>query len=276
VRIVFKKLRVSVVVAAAILALPAMSFGQSAATMLPAESEAKGRELLQKAIAALGGQAYLNVKDLYRTGRLAQFASNGELSGFVKFEDYVKLPDKNRTEYANKKNLMSVNNGDKGWELDRGGVIEQPEESIKRYLEGFKKDVDMLLRTRLGEEGLRIRYAGMDILDLKPAEWVEVTDRERRITKIALNQATLLPVRAVYIHRDPETRQRTEETEYFSNYHTFSGIQTPKQISRERNGRKVYQVFFDVCQYNINPSDFLFTRESLDQRWAQLDKKKKK
>ena len=47
---------------------------------------------------------------------------------------------------------------------------------------------------------------------------------------------------------------------------------TPFQITRERNSRKVYQVFFDECKYNTNPPDSLFTKESLDARWAQVGK----
>lgn len=260
----------------ALLAAPGGARAQSAETMLPAESEARARRLLQESIAALGGQAYLGVRDIYRKGRLAQFSSNGDLSGYVKFEDYVKLPDKNRTEYAGKKNLMDILNGNQGWSLDRGGVTEMPAEVIERFQESLKKDVDILLRSRLNEEGLRLRYAGPDVVDLRAVEWVEVTDRERRTTRIAVESATKFPLRAVYTYRHPETRVRTEEIELFSNYHDIQGVQTPLQTARERNGRKIYQAFFETYQYNTSPADFLFSRESLDQRWAQLDKKKKK
>jgi len=263
--------------AAALLSLvPDAARAQSAETMLPAESEARARRLLDESIAALGGQAYLGVRDIYRKGRLAQFGNNGELNGYVKFEDYVKLPDKNRTEYADKKNLMDIFNGNQGWSLDRGGVTEMPADALERFQESLKKDVDILLRSRLHEEGLRLRYAGPDVVDLKAVEWVEVTDRERRITRIAVETATRLPLQAVYQHRHPETRQRTEEVELFSNYHDIQGVQTPLQTARERNGRRIYQAFFETYQYNASLPDFLFSRESLDQRWAQLDKKKKK
>ena len=57
---------------------------------------------------------------------------------------------------------------------------------------------------------------------------------------------------------------KTEEVEHFSNFHPLDGIQTPFQIKRERNRIKIYQVFFDNCQYNTGLADSLFTRESLD------------
>jgi hypothetical protein len=75
--------------------------------------------------------------------------------------------------------------------------------------------------------------------------------------------------------RDPNTRTRSEEIEYYSLYHPIDGIETPFQITRERNQQKVYQVFFDKIQYNTNLSDSLFTRESLEDRWAKVGKKPK-
>jgi len=256
-------------------AMPAES-EQAPGTLLPDQSTAKAKDLIQRAIQALGGQAYLSVKDITRSGRFAQFGHTGDLTGYVQFYDYVKLPDKNRTEYFEKRNIISVYNGEQGWELDRGGVVEASTESLKRFQEGLKKDVDTLFRSRLNEEGITFRYGSTDILDLKQVEWVEVVDRERRTMRIALEVSTHLPIRAVYLTRDPATRQRVEEIEFFSNYHPVQGVQTPFQISRERNGLKVFQVFFKDCQYNTNLPDSFFTRESLDQRWAQLNKGKKK
>ena len=84
-----------------------------------------------------------------------------------------------------------------------------------------------------------------------------------------------LPIRKVVTTRDPNTRLRSEEIEYYSLYHPLAGVMTPFQITRERNGIKVYQVFFDSCEYNTNISDSLFTKESLDERWAKIGKKQK-
>jgi hypothetical protein len=38
---------------------------------------------------------------------------------------------------------------------------------------------------------------------------------------------------------------------------------------------KVYQAFFDKCDYNTNLSDSLYTRDSLEDRWAKVGKKGK-
>src|ERR1700693_3889509 len=67
--------------------------------MLPDESAAKGRQVVQQVVAALGGQAYLNVRDTQCDGREAQFGTAGALKGFTLFRDVWLLPDKNRVEY---------------------------------------------------------------------------------------------------------------------------------------------------------------------------------
>ncbi len=249
---------------------------QNPNTLMPDQSAAKAREVIQRAIQALGGERYLNVRDMTRYARLASFDTSGDLSGFTKIWDFQLLPDKNRTEYYDKRNIIYAYNGDKGWVMDRAGVEDAPAAAVEDFLEGMKKDIDVLFRYRMKEEGLVFRYGGPDLLDLKQVEWVEVTDRDRRQMRIAFDVSTRWPIRAIYSVRDKETRARIQETEYISNYHSFQGIMTPKHIARERNGRKVYTAFIEDCQYNTGLADSLFTRESLEENYNKLNKKKKK
>lgn len=263
-----------VLLAAIFLAMSARA--QTPEVLLPEQSAAKAKELLNQAIAALGGPAYLGVRDADCTGRYAQFASTGEVAGYIAFRDLWKLPDKNRTELTKKGNIIDVHNGNQGWTLDKGGVQDAPAAVVEDFQEALKKDIDNLLRFRLNEEGMIFRYGGSDIVDLKQVDWAEVVDRERRTFRIALERATRLPTRTVVTTRNAETRERSEELTYFSNYHPIAGVQTPRQVARERDGRKVYQVFYSGCRYNTGLPDDLFTRASLEQRWAQINKKKKK
>src|ERR1700730_8436772 len=70
--------------------------------LLPEQSAAKAKAVLQQVIAALGGSAYLNVRDSDCEGRVAQFGSSGDLSGFSPFRDLWILPAKERVEYISK------------------------------------------------------------------------------------------------------------------------------------------------------------------------------
>lgn len=244
--------------------------------LMPEQSAAKAKGLIQAAIEALGGQAYLNVHDVTCTGRLGQFGHAGDLNGFETFVDYAEPPLKDRTENLPKRNLIEVYNNDKGWVLDRGGVSEAAVSDLARYQEDVKVDLDNILRHRIQEPHIIFRYDSSDVVDLKEVDWVELVDNENRTIRIAFARSTHLPVRKTVDTRNPDTQMKGEEIEYYSLYHPIDGVQTPFQITRERNGLKVYQVFFDKCQYNTNLSDSLFTKESLDERWEKIGKKERK
>lgn len=241
--------------------------------LLPEQSAAKAKQLLDQTIEALGGSTYLNVHDATCTGRLGTFDHSGELTGFGHFIDYTIPPFKERQENLPKRNIIEVYNGDKGWQLDRGGVSEAPQVDLVDFQEGVKKDLDNILRHRIHEPDMTLRYGGPDIIDGWQADWVELVDSENRTIRIALASNTHLPIRKTVDTRDARTRMKMQEIEYYSNYHPISGIQTAYQITRERNGIKIFQAFFDKCEYNTNLSDSLFTKESLEQRWSQVGKK---
>jgi outer membrane lipoprotein-sorting protein len=255
---------------------PRTTVAQDPNSLMPAESAAKAKQLIEAAVQALGGAAYLNVRDVTCTGKLSQFGHSGDLSGYEKFIDYAKPPDKDRTENIPKRNLIQIMNGNKGWVLDRGGVSEALQTDVAHFEEDTKKDIDNILRNRYKEPGMVLRYAGSDVVDLKEVDWIELVDSDNRTIRIAFSRETHMPVRKVVTTRDANIRMKFDETEYYTNYHPLSGVETPFQITRERNGLKTYQVFFDTCDYNTNLSDSLFSKESLDERWQKIAPKNKK
>jgi hypothetical protein len=272
VRIILRILLLFLLWAGAGLGFSPSAFAQNPQDMMPEESAAKAKEILQQAIQALGGTAYLNLRDATCEGRLSQFGHAGELNGFEKFVDYTIPPFKDRTENLPKRNIITVMDGDKGWTLDRGGVSDASGADIAHFEEDTKKDLDYILRTRIKEHNMIFRYGGPDIVDLKEADWVELVDSDNRTIKIAFARSTHLPLRKIVDTRDANTRMKTDELEYYSNYHPINGVETPFQITRERNHIKIYQVFFDKCEYNTNLSDSLFTKQSLDERWEKVGK----
>ncbi|HVB99499.1 MAG TPA: hypothetical protein VNJ12_09255 [Candidatus Dormibacteraeota bacterium] len=244
----------------------------------PAQSAAKAKRIIQQTIQALGGQKYLDVREQTCDGQAAFFGHHDQISGYEKVYDYNIFPDKERTEYSSKRDIIDVYNGKQGWTLDHGGVSDISATKISDFQAGTRRDINNLFRFWLKEPGIQYQYDGPDVVDLKQVDWVEVTDPQQRTTKIAVAQLTNLPVRAIYVSRDPATHERTEETEYFSNYQMVDGIETPFQDTRTRNGQKLFQFFVSKCQYNTPLEAGFFTRQSLEERWAKLggNKKKKK
>ena len=119
-------------------------------------------------------------------------------------------------------------------------------------------------------------YGGPDFVDLTPVEWVNVMDNDNNTIRIAFAKSTHLPLRKVYRYHEPKTNFDITEEDVFSNYHPLQGVQTPYQTTRERNGKHSTQTFYDKCTYNTNVADAMFTKQSLDERWAKDGKGNKK
>ncbi len=254
----------------------AMARAQDTQVMMPDQSAQKAKDILQQTIQALGGSAYLNLQDSTCEGRLSAFGHSGDLTHFDVFLDISKMPDKDRTEHSKKRNIIEVFNGNQGWVLDQAGVSDAPAGEIADFQKELKTDLDHILRYRLNEKGMTFRYSGPDVVDLKEADWVELVDSEGHTFRIAIAKITHLPIRKEVISRDPTTQLRSEEVEYYTNFEPIQGIETPFQITRTRNGIKVFQVFFNSCAYNTGVQDSIFTRQSLEERAGQVLKKKKK
>jgi hypothetical protein len=261
--------------------------------MLPDASAAKGRQLVQQVIAALGGQAYLNVRDTQCDGRIAQFGTAGTLMGFTLFRDLWLLPDKNRVEYISKGEhtilgfimgsddllithggaMITIFNGDQGWSLDKSGVSNEPDDVVKNFDDQLKTGMNHMLRERLNEPGVEVRYAGTDLIDLKEAEWIEFTDSEHREMRLGIDKYTHVPLRWVVATRNPDTRERTEVITSYTQYLTVDGVKSPLSMELFRNDRKVSQTFLSNCKYNADLGAQLFTRSWLEQHAAEVSKK---
>ena len=269
-------------VVALVMALPfaarmaAESPQQNPDTMTPDASAAKAKQILRQLIQALGGDAYINVKDSDCTGRASNFGLSGDMTGYTLFHEYRILPDKARVEYTKTGVITNVYSGDKGWTLDKSGVDEIPAADLALFQGQLKTTMNNLLRYRLNEPDMFFRYAGYDVVDLKPSDLVEITDSEERTFRIAVDQSTHLPVRSTMTARNAQTGDTTQEVTIYSEWHLLDGVQTPFQISRERDGKRSYQGFFNSCKYNSGISPDFFTEASLQQKWLTLGGKKQK
>ena len=279
-----------------VLVSPLQTRGQNPDTIAPQESEARARKILNQLIQALGGPAYLGMKERQCDGRRAVIDHNGSLAGYVQFKDAWEFPDKNRTDYvAHARNtllgymigvqdldlshgglVITVFSGDRGWTMDRSGVSDMPEDTVAEFQNAVQRIPENLLRGGLSNPDLGLRWGGHDTVDLREVDWVEVSDRSDRTYRLAVDRATHLLVRSVVRVRDENTRQDREDISIYTNYLPKNGVQVPMQITRERDGRRIAQVFYDACQVNpALPADF-FTREALVQRFKETGGKKAK
>ncbi len=282
--------------AIAMVLAPAAVRAQNPDMIAPEVSEAKGKQILNQLLEGMGGQAYLGMKQRQCDGRRAVIGHNGELAGYVQFKDAWQFPDKNRTDYiAHARNtllgfmigvqdldlshgglVITLFNGDHGWTMDRSGVTDIAEDTVAEFQEAVQRNSDNLLRLSLKDPDLGFRWAGLGTVDLREVDWVEITDRELRTYRLAVDRSTHLLIRSVVRVKDDNTGQEREDVTIFTNYQPKGGVQVPMQVTRERDGRRIAQFFYDTCQINPPlPADY-FTREALVQRFKETGGKKGK
>lgn len=287
-------LAVAAVLAAAVFLAPRVA-AQNPDNMMPEQSEAKGKQILRDLISGLGGPGYTEVRESECSGRRALFGHSGDLTGYIDFNDFRHYPDKERIEYIRKGHnsilmsligfdglyfthggiVITLFNGDRGWSYDRSGVNELPVTSVTDFQESVKRNVDNLLRFRLNEPGLSIRFGGSDTVDLRQVDWVEINDSEGRKYRLAINHSTHYLDRMVVSTEDTEMQQVNDDTTIYTNYQLKDSVWTPMQFTREHNGRRTAQFFFDSCRFNPGFPQDLFSKDSLKSRGAELASKKK-
>lgn len=259
----------------AAMGLVAATLAQNPDTMSPEASTAKAKQVLKQLMEAMGGQLYLSVRTVSCEGRMAQFGHSGDTTGYIAFKEYRSYPDKRRIDYSKKGNVVDVFSGDEGWTLDRGGVSEEPVTSVSDFQAALKRDPNNLLRTRLNEQGMLINYGGIGVADLKTVDWIDFQDSEERTIRLGVDRSSHLLVRSVVKTANEETRERQEDVSVYSNYQWKDGVQIPMQITRERDGRRISQIFYENCQLNPELPADLFTRASLEKRYKELGGKNK-
>src|ERR1700676_2139208 len=86
------------------------------------ENARKARALIDQALQALGGQAYLNIHNILQQGRTYSFYHGRPTSNGVQFWRFVEYPDKERLEVTPQRDVAVVYSGEKGYEITYKGA----------------------------------------------------------------------------------------------------------------------------------------------------------
>jgi hypothetical protein len=221
-----------------------------------ADSEKKAREVLEKSVQALGGEAFRNTRDVTRSGRVFQFRKD-DLQGLGKFQAYDKFPLKQRVEFE-KGHIVNINDGDQGWKIEYKVVKEQSPEEIRNFRANINHSLDYLLRFRLNERGMKFRYLGRTRMDLEEVEGVQLIDQENDRVKIFVSVNDFLPVKMEYQSPGFGKRWPTEDQRLFYNYHQIAGVQIPFKTVRFSNGFKSGETHLESARINSDLPDTLF------------------
>ncbi|MGH9555551.1 MAG: hypothetical protein ACRD2Y_06980 [Terriglobales bacterium] len=218
----------------------------------------KARGVLERALQALGGRAYLELRDLHQQGRTNRFYRGSPSGVGAPFHRFWKAPDKERIEHFKKREWIIIHNGDQGFDTTYRGTRKEDPADLAEYIRRRDHSLDTLMRHWLSKPDLILGYEGLALSDRKQVEKVSLTRPGFNTVTVFVDTVTHLPLRTLYTFRDPETRDMVEEGETFDNYKDVQGINTPHNIVRVRDGEMVRQYFVRTVEYNTGVPDSKF------------------
>lgn len=247
----------------------------------------KAEQILQRAIEAQGGRAYLDVRTITGRGFYTQFEKG--VSGMPsRFVDYQIFPDKERTEFRGSKvTIIQTNVGTSGWIFD--GLMRSIKDLTPSQTEDFKiamrTSVDNILRGWWRKENAKLEYVGRREAGLaKRNEVVRLTYPDGFSAEYEFGAKDFLPAKILY-HRktarptdkDKSDKDKKEnvntdtantdaapneslEEDRLLQYVNIDGINTPFVIDHYRDGKQTSRINFQTIEFNKPISDSLFAR----------------
>jgi hypothetical protein len=222
------------------------------------ENAVKAKTLVNQAIQALGGQAYLDVKDMSQQGRTYSFHRGEATNAGVLFWRFVKFPDRERIELTKQRDISYVYNGDKGYEVTFKGTAMLDQKTLDEFLRRREHSMEWVLRRWINEPGVALFYEGPAVAANKPADQVSIMNTKNDSVTLCLDSTTHLPLKKTFTWRDPTDNLRNTEEELFDAYRTTQGIMTPYSVTRFYNGEMSNQRFLNTVTYNETLNDSMF------------------
>lgn len=218
----------------------------------------KARTVLDRALQALGGKAFLEFTDREQHGRTSRFYRGQAVGVGGDFRRIWKWPAKDRYEFFKGGEWTVLFNGDEGFDITYRGTRHVDPPDIEEYIRRRDRSLDYVFRLWATDPGTLLFHDGVVIVDGNQADKLTLVNKKNQDVSLFFDSRSGLPVRLSYTYRDPQTREKIEEGEIFANYKSVQGIMTPMRVQRTRNGEMIRQYFYDRVAYNTGASDSLF------------------
>jgi hypothetical protein len=222
----------------------------------------KARALLEQAIQALGGQAYLDVHDLEEEGRTYSFYHGRPTSNGVVFWRFVEYPDKERIEVTKERDVAYVYVADKGYEITYKGPHPVEKKDLDDYLRRRRFSLEVILKVWLKDPSVALFYDGNALAGNVTADQVTLINSKNEAVDLFLDLETHLPIKKSYKWRDPVDHELNVEEEIYDNFRVVQGVNTPYGFTRFFNGDMQSERFVNAAHYNQQPDEAMFNPDS--------------
>jgi hypothetical protein len=222
----------------------------------------KAKGVVEQAIQALGGQAYLQIRDREQQGRGYSFHHGTPTGGGAIFWGFWEFPDKERIELTKERDIAELYVGDKGYEITYKGVHPMEPKDLVDYLRRRRFSLDTVLRTWVNDPGVIFLFQGNAIAAQHPTLHVTMINSKDEAVDLYFDVDTHLPVKKSFEWRDPVDREKNLEEEIYENYRQVSGVMAPYNVTRYFNGDMASQRFLYSVTINQGLDQAMFNPNS--------------
>jgi hypothetical protein len=232
------------------------------ARQTPTASDEKAEQVIQRAIEAMGGASYLNVRTVIGRGLFTQY-QDGQSGLPSTFVDYIVFPDRERTEFkASAGKIIQTNSGDKGWLYD--GAAKTIKDMTKEQVEDFKlamrSSVDNILHGFWRKDGAKLTYVGRREAGLaKRNEAVRLTYPDGSAVEFEFGAKDSLPMKVLYKRKNADGEEIAEE-DRLAQHVQVGGVTVPFVIDHYRAGVQTSRINYQSIEFNAPVPDTLFAR----------------
>ena len=240
---------------------PQSASQSQAAVPADQENAHKARAIVDQGIEALGGKAYLTIRDREQQGRIYSFHHGRESGGGV-FWSFAEFPDKERVELTKERDIAELYVGDKAYEITFKGPHPIEEKTRLDYMRRHRFSLDTVLRTWINDPGVIFLYEGLAIAAQHSSHQVTLINSQDESVTLYFDTDSHLPVKKSFTWRDPVDRQKNLEEEVYENYRQVSGIMAPYNVTRFFNGDMSNQRFLTSVTINQGLDEAMFDPNS--------------
>ena len=240
----------------------------SAAPVQPAgqTEEQRGRQLLDQMVTALGGQAWLDRKNVQEQGQSAAFfrgQPNGSIIQFKRTRQFADAthPEAVRVGFLTERGMIlpgkkidvvQIWTGDAGYEVTFKGKTTLPKEQVDDYYRRRAHSIESVVHDWIKAPGVMIVAEGTTMVERRMADKISILSAGNDAVTIELDATTHLPLRRTFQWRNTTFKDYDEDAEEYDDYHTFQGLPTALAITRYHNGDMASQTFLKAVQYNTD------------------------
>jgi hypothetical protein len=231
-----------------------------------AKNAQQARAALDAMVQAMGGEAWLNLKNQMRQGHVAAFFQGKPSGGTTEYWEFHVWPDKDRIEYTKHRDVVQFYEGREGWEVTYRGKKALPQEQVDDYLRRRDHSIETAVKVWLKDPKTILIYEGQRLAERHLAEQVTLISAQNEAITILMDKQTHLPLRRSFQWRDPLYKDKNLDAEEYDDYHTFDGFPTAFTITRFKNDDMISQRFMDRVQYNQELAGDFWSIDAADQR----------